>query len=561
MKAFVILYVLMSFFNSVFAQGRPVRSTEVDNFYKTKIETFLQRTLPDSKYIVSVRVIPQLGTTSRKQSDYLPYFHESTADLDPWENPDYPFFALLKFISTVNVKVSLDKGIRLEDSSLFKENLYKEADLILGRDELTIDYISFPRKAHNFEDYFSNPVIVSSFFGILIISMVIFLTVRNVKGNLGLSQNSNSSNSSSSNTQPSMSPSVSQVQTSTHSTSATMPSFVELSSSLKELPKKIEMILSDNSFPTTKDMVIFETLLKEDPKGFSYLMSVFPREVRMSVFSLGRNDEWIQAFCEVGLPSTMAVLAVEKILQARNQNSDPDLESLLTLMWRCSDNLIEILKDQEIPLNLSLLAMLPKDFSLPIARKLVPGNWAAVLSSKTEVKIEKSVIAVLKKRCLQVKPLFAQDHINQLVSRKDLLSYLDYASPDMEEEVYQVISHELDLSEIRPPFFEVFYLGADQVQAILRSFSLQLFSIAILDIPRSWRTKLEEHLQPKQKEMLIEYLKKYDKERPSIAEIVAQRKSLAKIARVLKEPNQPILTEEAKSSYEKKDNNVNQNAA
>jgi hypothetical protein len=517
--------------SSIQANYRPDRVIEVEQYYSSRIHQSLGKVLGEGRYLVSVRVTP-LQTFTPGTNKNLPYFQEFEETLDPWENPEFPFFSLLKRVSSVRIELKIDQRLKVAELSSLRDSVLREADLIPGRDEVNISFEMFPREGMNLGEFLLNPILIASFlilFGLLITSFFLSRSLKNIVFNNEGGSSSAPNASPSMNTVSIAPPAQNSATQVDRQTGSSHPSFIELSSSLKEIPKKLEVISSRESFPTLKDMIILEDLVHQDPQGFGYLVGLFNHETKAKIYSLGRSDVWINAFCDVGLPSHQVVMTVERLFKDQNFLILPkQIDHILVSLWRCSKDVVLVFaKESDEDKVLALLSHLPKDFSLDIARKLFPGSWAKVLSVQDISNLDDDFLSRVSQNALKIKPLLDQEQMKSLVEKRDLISYLDTTPPEVEQEIYQAIHKDIKLQKIRPAFYPFYNLESDEFKNVLKSYSLSDIALSSLEISRHLRMKLEEKMTDKQKEMFIEYLKMFDRQKPAPDLIYAMRRNIA----------------------------------
>lgn len=511
------------------SEYRPIRLAEVEDYFIKESSRNLEKVIGEGKYLLNVKVVPQ-RMESQPRQDRLPFFYENENITDPWEDVEFPFYGLIRRISSVRVHLIIDQKLKIADVGSLREQIIKDAKLIPGRDEVIIGFEQFPSEKLDVISYMMNPILMASIILIIGLGGIGFILSGRFSKHI-----SNVSNPSSNVSMPSA-PVPTTIDRSHLSTSAKTDSrvnavgnsFVELSSSLKQLPHKIMTLSQERFFPSLGDLILLEDLLKKDPLSFTYFVNLVPSEQRNSIYAHGRSEDWIEAFCDAGVPSQEAVMIVERMLLNHSLQRKKEVEEVLILLWRCSNSLEMVFSSNDKQsTSLALLSHLPKDLSLPIAKNLYPGSWAEVLTFQDLDVLDLSELNVYKERALKFKPLFDEQSMKTLVERKDLFEYLDFTSPEFEHDVYKVLGKDSDISKLRPPFFPLFDLNSRDFEMILSNFNLAQVALVCLDIPRKLRGKLEELMNEKQKEMFIEYLKSYDKSRPLLQDIASERREMA----------------------------------
>lgn len=525
----IIIFLLLSLVSSLFASDyRPIRLAEVEDYYIRESSRSLEKVLGAGKFLLNVKVVPQ-RLDSQPRQERLPLFYENQNISDPWEDVEFPFYGLLRRVSSVRVHLVIDQRLKISDISSLREQVLKDAKLIPGRDEVIIAFEQFPTEKLDFLSYLLNPILMASLLLISGLAIVGYILSSRIAKQFSIPTSSSGGNFAASSPSPMLDRSFVQASSSQNDArTGGGNSFVELSSSLKQLPNKVMTLAQTRLFPSLGDLILLEDLLKKDVSAFTYFVNLVPFEPRNSIYANGRSEHWIEAFCDAGIPSQEVVMIVERMLLNLTLVRSKEVEEVLITLWRCSDSLDRIFStNDKQSVSLALLSHLPKDLSLPVAKNLYPGNWADVLTFQDLDAFDINDLNIYKERALKMKPLFDEQAMKTLVERKDLFGYLDFTSPEFEHDVYKVLGRDSDISKLRAPFFPLFDVSESEFEMVISSFNLAQIALVCLEIPRKLRGKIEDLMNEKQKEMFIEYLKSYDKNRPSVEEVAMQRRMVA----------------------------------
>jgi hypothetical protein len=456
MKKISLLLGLLLFSFTLVAQNneRPHRVLEAEEYFSQRVNRTMERLLGNDKFLITVRVTPQASSREVSRSR-LPLYSDREDLVNPWESYEVPLFSLLRMVTQIRIHLVIDQNNRITDLSALRETIFRENELIPGRDEIVISFEAFPTSRKSFDELLNDSNILASliiFFALLIVAIVLFVISRR---KIDVRSDNSSSPSKSTLATPINAPVQYQsVSPRSEGGGSKRPSFVELSSSLKELPQKIDKIALEGTFPRLDDLIALEELLINDPEGFSFLVNLFSPKKRKEIFSLGRSEDWVHAFCDIGMPSNEAVMTVERLLRPSNFTRQHEHELLLIDLWRCEDRLQELMaKQSDLKSCKALLSHLPKDIALPVARSLYPGAWAEILNIQGLDLLRADLTQQLRKEAQTLRPHFDENTLKELVERKDLINYLDTVNPEDEEEIYKVLSIDFDVSKVRPPYF------------------------------------------------------------------------------------------------------------
>jgi hypothetical protein len=298
------------------------------------------------------------------------------------------------------------------------------------------------------------------------------------------------------------------------------------------IKSKIEQIQTSETFPNLNDMIMLNELVKNDLETFGYIIYEFNQDSQNLIFSRGCGDNWYQAYNEVGSPSVKCLNFLEKMSRNRNYNSSKQFEDLLIMCWRLGDKLKDVIAKIEYKDAMSILFYIPKSLSIPVARDVFPGRWADVLSNKKIPAItNKEKIESYKSLCATVFPLLSVDALESYRKQRDLLIYLKHSSPVEEEDVYKILGSESELSSLRPPFYVLFDLSLEDKRRLVDAFSLSQWALALFNVPRDLRKKIDEVLNDKERYLLGDSLKYLDQYPPVQDEVGAVRETIAKFVR------------------------------
>ena len=519
------------------------RLPEVESELKNEVVEYVARFIPKSSFSVFVKINPvRRAPQAESNVDILPFYETAEeTNLDEWDNPDISYYVLLNRIQEAQISISIDGNYSIKNESDFRENLFKSVGLISGRDKLELkstDMKTFEKKFSTNDINWTYVLI--GFLGIFTLGLMYFGINRFTDVHKRAQNIANQGNKEAS-------PSAAPMPLMGHSgmmgslagssksfgESSKINGDINFTDSLKinsYLKEKINLISNEsNVFPTLGDLKILEDLMNTDLYGFSYFISQFKQEEKEKIFSLGRSQDWIKGFAEIGVPSKDILLYLEKMIHAKRERSMTHVDQLIIQCWRLKNQLKDFLIT--IPRNevKCILFLLPKELSLPIAREMFPGDWAFILAEKLGTdNLSDADAKKLLGQALNFKPYFDSKMIQIYKNKEELVSYLRSCTPDEEKEIYQSIDGTYSLSLVRPPFYSFFELEFEARSQIFRHYDLRTWSIACFNMSRMMRAKLDELMNDKEKYLFKNYLTELDKSRPQDVIIADIRETISR---------------------------------
>lgn len=527
----IISFLLITFTFSLQAQN--ARVIEVQDKIKSDVSDFIEKFAPDTKYSVKVKVKPLRRKLNSDNNDDLPFMElEDDLMLDEWDDPQVSVFSLYSRISEANISVYVEERVKIQDRQKFKDALLSDVNLVPGRDRVEIESISSPVMEREFN--WKEQVEVLLLGVMLIIAVILGVGLNSLANKMIPSTNADKNSQGDLAQQPASSPAVSGFNPVTPAPSIGGGVSGDLNiqdpSKINEVvSKKITKLMKSKVFPTLKDMVILEELLNSDVASFSYLVYEFPVEVQKIIYQYGKGDKWFKGFSEVGFPSKIVIISLDKMLRDRNIIHSEEFESLLIATWRLDKNLESFIKSIDKDYAFSILYYMPKDLSIPASRECFPGAWGSLLEDNPNSFInDDSLIQELTKKALLLEPYFNYDSLQVFKNRKDLLSYLDKADPVEEREIYYIIGIDSDLSFVRPPFYKFFELDDKDRAKAYRAFSINDWAISVFDTQRDLKDKITSLMDEKEKYLFSQALKSLDNISLDVLNRIEVRKKIAK---------------------------------
>lgn len=532
-----LLFILFAVFNISGVKAESPRVIEIQEKIKTDISDFLEKFSPNTKYSVQVKVKPlRRRYDQNSRNEDLPFMEfQEDLILDEWDDPKTNVYSLYSRISEARVSIFIEDKVTIENRSKFKEALLLDVNLVPGRDSVTIEAISTPvlETAFNWKD--QTEILLLGV--MLIIAVVLGVGLNSLSKKIIPQQALNSNENKNDRSSPvPAAPTMSAVAPIPSST-GNGGGFSELKGDLNiqdpsqinaVVGKKITKLLDSDVFPTLSDMVIFEELLKKDPSSFSYLVYEFPLDAQKNIYQLGKGELWFKGFSDVGFPSKVVLISLDTMIRNRTVHQDQNFENLLIHSWRLTKNLTSFIKSVSKEEAFSILYYLPKDISIPVARKCFPGSWGGILEDKpVNVLSDTKKIQSLITEVLRLQPYFNYESLQVFKNRKDLLVYLDTVEPHEEKDIYSVMGEENDLSSVRPPFYKFFELEKEKRANVYKKFSMNEWAVACFNIERHDKDIVTDLMDEKEKYLFSHILKSIDQNSALAANKIEIRKAIS----------------------------------
>ncbi len=528
MKSRNIIILALSLFylavsSCLYAQEMNPRVIEVENIIKDRVVEYVQNILPNSHFLVSVKVTPlrRNKTGYSMKGEILPYFDTVTEEVrDEWDDPTVSIFRLFKRIASSEIKIIFTSDLQLKSQQQFISDLMSYAHLVPMRDKVYIEMR--PNLVASTDEF--------TFLGHKDLKYLIFLFVF-LLGLGGIAKfilkGGESKRDSTGVTPTASAPAVnlgssvaSRTMSNTEQSSGALSGDLSLTDPTKTMEVirvKIDDIVGSGTFPTLRDMVELERLALEQASSFSALVYEFPLTHQELLFQYGKGELWYKCFTEVGQIDRKVLTTLDKMLRERTIKGSELFEKLLIQAWRLGDELYDFLENIDKEYAYSILYYLPKNISIPIGRKLFAGSWGdLVRATKIPPINDSAILQELIYDAYEIKPLLSYQSLEAYKNSRDLLEYLTFAGVKEEEDIYSVVGKQSDIYRLRPPFFKFFTLDDKLRQEVFESFSLQDWALAIFDTERHYRKIIDRLLDDKQKYLLSTFLREFDTNAPDL---------------------------------------------
>lgn len=507
---------------------------EVEMEMTKEANSFLQQRLPNEQIYVQVDIEP-LRRNNGEKSEQLPYFYSEDEVSDEWDALDTPTVILLSRIKKANIRVEIPTSVSELEASDLKEKLYQHLKLIPGRDSINIERKNpATRSAKNDKDFTTYYFIAGM---TLVVLAGLFVIIRfGSKSHPINNAQQNPNQASAASAPPIMPMRSSNNSKNTIATTGLINSKVNGDINFKDsiraadmLKEKLHGVVNSPIFPLLSDMLILEELANRSLSSFGAFVFEMPRKHQQKIFFRSRSDKWFQGYIDAASVDMECFLAVEKMLRNRTAQGSEKWEELLVQVWRLGEESHMFLKQIPSDDAFTILAHLPKSISVPTAKKAFPGGWAKILEMREvhpiedEIKVEDYV-----ERTLQLKPYFSFKSIDDYKKDIELVEYLRVASVKDEEEIYESLSYDSHVWNIRPPFYKVLRAEDEIFKEFFNQYDLNDWAISVINSPRDMSQVIYRILDDKKKYIFRNLLKSLDEQGFDVKEQITTREMMAK---------------------------------
>ncbi|MCB0414003.1 MAG: hypothetical protein KDD50_06700 [Bdellovibrionales bacterium] len=523
------LFILVFGVNS-WSQGKHPRVVELEDLYKKQAVQYLESRFPGIPFTVIVSIDPLRRATGYKDtSEELPFYVLDEEEIrDEWDNPKSSLYVLSQRVKKVKVTIHVPENIEDSEVSEIQATLSEVLRLTPARDEVQI----LKRKWNmflNLKDYaiFGAVAMMVFLFGLLIILRSSASKMATSLGEMqsAITKASGANSGVSSNTRSGL---ENHSQSRSQKTKKEDIQFTDPIKTREVIGKRIGDLLEKDDFLRLENIIMMDELAQSDPHALGALLVNFPIEVQEKLFSYSTGSNWMEAFVYPGELDSRCLHLVEELYRVKPHRYREQWEKLLIQVWRLGSLREKFLKTLKLDQALAILNSMPKFIAVPTARSVFPGNWAAVIDPEySSIEIEEDQCGKLFLKALDLKPLNGFDQLNVYKQSKELLKYLKSASVREEQEVYQVLPENSTLALIRPPFYVLFDLAEEPMQQVVKEVALDDWALALFDVPRDLRSRIEKYFSEKERFLFLEKLRFLDNNRRSLEEVGEIRESIA----------------------------------
>ena len=510
--------------------GKHPRVAEVEDWMAKDTASYIRSRFPDTPFLVTVSLDP-LRRNERASAEgsgsRLPYFDLGRDEIqDEWDDPQASLGELRRRVRKAVVTISLPDSIRETEVNEVKESTFALLHMIPARDEVRV--VRKPWKIGTP----TWPYMAVGFVGIAVFLAGLFFIFRRTINRLisaMAQQNSKSSTPL---------PAASSMGSASHSDRDKKDSpsgDIKFNDPIKirELVKSgIDLLAKSALFPTLQDMILLDRMGRKSPKTLGALLNEFTPAVQKKLFSLSFHPCWLEALNDPGELDSDCFNLLQRLLRAQtdvDKDSGPWQQYLITV-WRMGDARSKFLREVTQDEAFATLASLPKDISVPTARKAFPGSWGMVLDPKFRGKgqIKADQVTKLTAKALESCPLNDIGILEKYKHDQEVLEYLKTADVTEEREIYQAAPEDSLIHRLRAPFFKVLELDDSVLGDVVARIPLDDWAMALFNVARTERKPVEAKFTEKQHFMFLEKMKRLDAQSPDKATVGRAREYVAR---------------------------------
>jgi hypothetical protein len=513
MKFFLCL--LMGLFSlSIFAQTPQLehpRVMELEDKMVKEASSYFARRYPGDPFFIQVKIQPLRRIPVKGNMDESLPYHDADSEeiVDEWDDPT----TSLSFLRNRVVKVFVDVSVPLsfDEQKLLdiKQELSVYLRLIPYRDDVKVE-----KKLKIAGEPTPNYIfyIVGGFIGAAIL---LGFMLRWSLGTIKTQNASAASSSSAGGMAPIMSTPAPSNTNSTTQGKTDVQGDVTFHDPIKTLDIvhiKLNQIEQSKTFPTLKDVIELDSLCQNDPSRLGALIFEFSQESQKNIFKMGRDTKWLQAFTSAGGINQNCLTTLDRMMRERSFSAgDREWEDLLIQVWRLGDKAISFFKSIDSEHAFIILNLVPKSFSLQIAKKAYPGSWGKLLENRSSnVVIDPKIIKDYLRKALELEPWFQAKMLENYKKDKEILSYLDKVNIEDEKDIYDTLQSDSFILKVRPAFYKVFELEADKLTTLIDAFPIEKWALVLMNSSRNYIRIITERLDDKRKMVFSTHLKRLD---------------------------------------------------
>ncbi|MDW8190005.1 MAG: hypothetical protein RMK80_03435 [Pseudobdellovibrionaceae bacterium] len=490
------------------------------------VDVFIEPLRPENDQDGNRLNLPLLGYVDRRESDV-------------WDDLEVPDHVLLKKVTRVTVQITLDQTVPdflIED---IKKMAKKQWPFVEGRDFITVEKKSLQVTDQDQDlinaEFFKK--IATIFLGLLVVYLIAQLlngwmvarkiarAVGSVKVELsGQSGGGGHFGETFAQGSAGALPSVRGFEMSDGG-SGGMSGDTRITGGELQLHDTIRIaeliqqwvlrLKEEKNFPSLEDMKILEEEVHSHAHSVGALLHAFPVDIKNKVVAFSKSEKWFLAIADPGILDSKCFSIMSHLMKiSRNVHSELE-ERLLVYCWYAEEKLLEFLKRIDQEDALWILSQLPKNLSLAVGREYLPGRWALLLDVESNElskrRINPEVLNNYVKILEELKPLRTIDLVEKYKRQHEILKYVSSVDPVVEKEIYLASGENSGLSLLRPPYYVLFELSNEELNRVLLRVPLETLALSLFNIPKDLRSKVDKNLSDKQRFVLVDYLKKWDK--------------------------------------------------
>jgi hypothetical protein len=529
----ILLLLLPSLVLPAFAQEilKNPRVVELEDALKNSASEYVKSRFPTVPFMVSVRVDPlRRDPRSMRDGDNeaLPYFSDDSDDetRDEWDNPQVPLNALINRVKRIKVTISVPASIKESEVNELKDNIVNVLHLTPARDEIEISRRDWTiGETPWMQLVFAASITILFLLGLLLINRSSANRISTALANLKPAGRDGSKAMSA----------MPQPQSGGMEKGAGSRQSQELKFNdpvkMKELATRhIEFLTSSKAFPNHRDMFILDQLGKLHPDKLGAVVVEFPAPVQQKIFAYSAAFHWVEALNDPGFLDFECLEVYQSLMQNSRSPEESEWSQAILAVWRLNDARSSFLKSLGKEEAFAVLSQMPKSIAVSEARRTFPGAWAAILDPDFKpVTVKKERAKQIHDQAVALLPLHDIQLVQKYREEKDLVQYLKLVDPLEERDIYGAVASNSIIHKIRPPFFPLFDQDEQSLQWFAAVVDLEVWALALFNVPKSERSKIDSHFSEKQKFLFVERLKQFDANPPSREDVGGARERVGAI--------------------------------
>lgn len=535
-------------------QGKHPRVAELEADLTKQAIDLLRARFPDKPFLVTVNVDPMhrygdSGPTARPNNDEkLPLsWYDDEEIRDEWDDPKMPMKALLARVKKALVNVSIPMATSDDEIVEIQQSLISALGLVPARDEVKIFRRTWGQNVTKYD-----PVWIGLGISCLIVALLSLYAISKMNASKLAKAIEDSATKQNSGSAGVRAPSLSNLANEQSTKSVGNGSDLRFNDPLKTrevVHQTIDSLFQQHRkvFPTLEDMLLLDRFGELNPSALGALVLEFPADQQRLLFSYSYKMHWLVGLNEPGEIGSASIDVLQKLIRNARHEGTPEWEQLLISFWRLDEERVAFIRSLDQDEALAILVRMPKSLSVGIARKAFPGSWGTVLNSTFQPKeISQKRIVQITEQAKSKVALRDYSMLDRFKQEKDLLEYLKFTDPNEERDIYAVTPPGSLIHSLRPAFYKVLELDETLLKEILPHTKFEDWALAMFNLPKPDRRKVELSMGEKQRFLYFERLKQLDSSNPSALQVGLAREKMA------------VLTTKLQSQLSENKNNEDQ---
>jgi hypothetical protein len=520
------------------------RVAQLEDALRESASVYLKARLPDSPFLVSVSVDPlrrASTSTGAGQREQLPFIDAAVEEMqDEWDDPQVTLQELIGRSNKISVSIALSTALTDNETIEVKEALMQSLHLLPARDEIKVNLRTWSSSSNKW----FYPALAGALAFIMLAGFFVVLRATTSRLATALATHKPAGAGGAA-------PIVSAPMPSSggfsrgDAGSTTIKGDVNLSDPMKArelMVGFVEQIQARPLFPSLAAIIELETYGKTNPNGLGAVIGELPEALKIRLYSLGSSKVWFTALNAPGLLTMRELELVQRIVREPLSGRTRAVEEMLIRVWRLGAELPTFLRTLPKDTAMAILAALPKGVAISAARRALPGAWAELLDPAFSPKALKDADAVkIAEQAESVRPLANITDFLRLKQEHELREHLRVASLEEEREVYLASRPDAAIHSMRPPFYVVLEASDEQLKDLVPRVKVEQWALALFNVERPLRAKIQAHMSEKQNFLLVERLKALDSASAAPEDVGEAREALGRLFKMLQPAETPKI--------------------